>query len=299
MTQRTTAHFALLFTNLFFAINLSAVKHLTNNHLAGPFGINVIRVGVSVILFWLLWLIKPAKPAIRKEDIKRLVLCAVTGIAINQLLFLKGLSMTYSIHASLLMLTTPILIVCIAAWLLKERISAVKLAGLALGIGGAATLVLGKENSGNGNDVLWGDVLIMLNAVSYTFYFILVKPLMQQYNAVTVIRWIFTIGFFLVLPFGFTEFRAIAWTNFMPIDWTVMGLVVFTGTFLAYLFNVYGIKYLGPAAAGFYIYTQPVFAALIAIFVMQERLSAYKILAALLIFTGVYLANKPTKNAKL
>ena len=130
MNKRTLAHLALLFTNLFFAINLSAVKHLTNLNLAKPFGINVVRVGVSMILFWLLFAIKPVSIKIEKQDIKRFILCAVTGVAINQLLFLKGLSLTYSIHASLLMLTTPILIVFIAAWILKERIGVVKLAGL-------------------------------------------------------------------------------------------------------------------------------------------------------------------------
>lgn len=295
MNKRTTAHLALLFTNLFFAINLSAAKHLTNSQIAKPFGINVVRVGVSMILFWLLFLLKPVKVKIEKQDIKRFLLCAITGVAINQLLFLKGLSLTYSIHASLLMLTTPILIVFIAAWILRERLSPVKLIGLALGIGGAAVLVLGKENSGEGNDILFGDVLILINAVSYTFYFVLVKPLMLKYDPIVIIRWIFSFGFFLVLPFGWVEFTQIQWAHFTTIDYTCMALVVLTGTFLAYLFNVYGIKILGASIAGFYIYTQPVFAALIAMIFLKEPLSLYKMIAALLIFAGVFLANRPTR----
>ena len=295
MNKRTTAHLALLFTNLFFAINLSAAKHLTNSQIAKPFGINVVRVGVSMILFWLLFLLKPVKVKIEKQDIKRFLLCAITGVAINQLLFLKGLSLTYSIHASLLMLTTPILIVFIAAWILRERLSPVKLIGLALGIGGAAVLVLGKENSGEGNDILFGDILILINAVSYTFYFVLVKPLMLKYDPIVIIRWIFSFGFFLVLPFGWVEFTQIQWAHFTTIDYTCMALVVLTGTFLAYLFNVYGIKILGASVAGFYIYTQPVFAALIAMIFLKEPLSLYKMIAALLIFAGVFLANRPTR----
>lgn len=299
MNQRTAAHFALLFTNLFFAINLSAVKHLTNNHVAGPFGLNIVRVGVSVILFWLMWLLHPVQIKVDKADIRRFAWCALTGIAINQLLFLKGLSLTHSIHASLLMLTTPILIVCIAAWLLRERINTVKLTGLALGVAGAAVLILGKNNTGTGNDIIWGDIMILINAVSYTFYFILVKPLMLKYNPIVVIRWIFTFGLLMVLPFGWTEFTTIEWKTFTTADMINMALLVFTGTFLAYLFNVYGIKILGASVAGFYIYTQPVFAALIATLLLHEELSAYKLLAAALIFTGVYLANKPVRNANV
>ena len=292
MNKRTTAHLALLFTNLFFAINLSAVKHLTNAQLAGPFGINVVRVGVSTILFWCLFFLKPANISIAREDRLRLILCAITGIAVNQLFFLKGLSLTYSIHASLLMLTTPILIVFIAAWLLKEKAGPWKIAGLLLGIAGALVLILAKDNSGNGNNVLFGDILIIINAISYTIYFILVKPLMLKYNPVVLIRWIFTIGLILVLPFGWAEFTAIRWEHFQPVDMLSISLVTLTGTFLAYLFNIYGIKVLGSSVAGFYIYTQPVFAALIAMLFLREELTLYKLIAALMIFTGVYLANR-------
>ena len=292
MNKRTTAHLALLFTNLFFAINLSAVKHLTNAQVAGPFGINVVRVGVSTILFWCLFFLKPANISIAREDRLRLILCAVTGIAVNQLLFLKGLSLTYSIHASLLMLTTPILIVFIAAWLLKEKAGPWKIAGLLLGIAGALVLILAKDNSGNGNNVLFGDILIIINAISYTIYFILVKPLMLKYNPVVLIRWIFTIGLILVLPFGWAEFTAIRWEHFQPVDMLSISLVTLTGTFLAYLFNIYGIKVLGSSVAGFYIYTQPVFAALIAMLFLREELTLYKLIAALMIFAGVYLVNR-------
>ena len=296
LNKNTTAHLALLLTNLFFAINLSTVKHLTSLQLAKPFGINLVRVGVSVILFWLLYLLKPVPVKIKKQDRMRFVWCALTGIAINQLLFLKGLSLTYPIHASLLMLTTPILIVFIASWVLKEKIGIFKIAGLVLGIAGAMVLILAKNNAAKADDVIWGDILIITNAVSYTVYFILVKPLMLKYDAMVIIRWIFTIGFFMVLPFGWTEFTEIRWIDFTAVDFLSMALIVVTGTFLAYLFNIYGIKILGASAAGFYIYTQPFFATAIAMIFLKEELQLYKIIAAALIFTGVYLTNKPVKK---
>jgi drug/metabolite transporter (DMT)-like permease len=296
LNKRTTAHIALFFTNLFFAINLSAVKHLTNTELVKPFGLNVVRIGVSVLLFWIMYLLKPVNIKIEKADRPRLFLCAVSGIAINQLFFIKGLSLTYPIHAALLLLITPILIVFIAAWVLKERLGIFKVAGLALGISGALVLVLAKDSSGNASNVLLGDLFIIINAISYTIYFIIVKPLMLKYNAVVILRWIFTIGLFLVLPFGWIEFAAIPWQAYTAIDFTGMALIVICGTFLAYLFNLYGIKILGASVAGFYIYTQPVFAALIAMLFLHEHLALYKIIAAVLIFSGVYLANKQFKK---
>ncbi len=296
MNKRSIAHLALILANLFFAINLTAVKHLTNLELVKPFGLNMVRVGVSVILFWCLYLVKPVNIKIAKEDRKRLFLCALTGIAINQLMFLKGLSLTYPIHAALLLLITPILIVFIAAWILKERMGILKISGLALGICGALVLILAKEAVGNADNILLGDILIIINAISYTIYFILVKPLMRKYNPVVILRWVFTIGLVMVFPFGWTEFTEIPWANYTAIDYTSIGLVVITGTFFAYLFNLYGIKNLGASIAGFYIYTQPVFAAIIAMVFLHEHLAMYKIIAAALIFSGVYLANRQIKK---
>jgi len=261
-----------------------------------PFGMNVIRVGVSAILFWLLFLLNPVKKTIDRVDFPRFILCALTGIAINQMLFLKGLSMTYSIHAVLLMLTTPILITIIAAWLLKERIGFYKIIGLGLGISGAVLLITSGKNSGNGENVLLGDLLILINAIAYTCYFILVKPLMVKYNPVQVIRIVFSIGFLMVLPFGWNEFITIEWQSFGRLEYTCLSLIVIGGTFLAYLFNVYGIKILGASMAGTYIYSQPVFAAAIAMIFLKEPLELYKMIAACLIFTGVYLCNKKISN---
>ncbi len=296
MNKKLAAHVALIFANLFFAINLTAVKHLVNMELAKPFGLNVVRVGVSVLLFWILFLLKPVNLKIEKTDRGRLFLCAVTGIAINQLFFLKGLSLTYPIHAALLLLITPILIVFFAAWLLKERLGFLKIMGLGLGVAGALVLVMAKDSSGAANNVVMGDIFVIINAISYTIYFILVKPLMMKYNAIVILRWIFTIGLFLILPFGWFEFVQIPWNQYTAIDFTSMGLIVIAGTFFAYLFNLYGIKNLGASIAGSYIYTQPVFAALIAMLFLHEHLAMYKILAALLIFSGVYLANKQIQN---
>lgn len=296
LKNTTKAHLALLATNILFAINYTVVKHLINNGLVKPFGLNIIRVTVSAILLWIMFFFRPEKKVIQRKDYKRFFLCALTGIAINQLLFIKGLSLTYSIHASLLMLTTPILITIIAAWLLKERLTNYKIAGLALGIAGAVVLVTAKENNGNGADVLLGDMFIILNAVFYTIYFVLVKPLMKEYDPVMVMRLIFTIGFFLMLPFCWRELTEVPWKIYSAADYFNLGLVVIGGTFLAYILNVYGIKILGASMAGTYIYTQPVFAAIIAMIVLGEELTLYKIVAAGLIAAGVYLANKNNTN---
>jgi drug/metabolite transporter (DMT)-like permease len=166
-----------------------------------------------------------------------------------------------------------------------------------LGIAGALVLILAKDRAGNPGNVLLGDILIIVNAIFYTFYFVLVKPLMLAYNPVAVLRNVFTVGFFMILPFCWTEFSQIQWQAYSAKEYANLALIVVPGTFCAYLFNIYGIKNLGAAAAGNYIYTQPLFAAALAIGFLGEALALYKIIAGMLIFAGVFLANKQIKNA--
>ncbi len=250
----------------------------------------------ATIFLWVLYFFNPLKEPIQRIHWTRFFICSLLGIVINQLLFIKGLSLTYSIHASLLMLTTPIFISIIAAVVFKEKLTFFKLLGLILGASGATVLILGRKNSGTGMNVWVGDLLIILNAISYSYYFVLVKPLMKRYNAITVIRVLFTIGTLVALPVCWIEFSTIPWHQYHWTDAGVLIWIVFGGTFLAYLFNVYGIKHLGPAIAGSYIYSQPIFAAIIAMLVLGEMLDLYKWIAALLIFSGVYLSVKAAKK---
>jgi len=266
------------------------VQYVTHGK-AGPFGLNVIRVGVSMILLWILWIFAVQKPGIRFKDLGRFVLCAITGVVINQSLFIKGLSMTLSIHASLLILVTPIFITVVAAWIGTEALTVFKIIGLLAGISGAVILAMDRQHGGAGSDVLLGDLFIIINAISYAIYFALVKPLMHTYNPVHVIRWVFTIGFVFMLPIGWTEFHAIRLENFTATDYAAIGFIVLGATFFAYLFNLYGINHLGSGITGTYIYTQPFFASIIAVWFLGEVFTANKIVAALLIAAGVLLVS--------
>jgi drug/metabolite transporter (DMT)-like permease len=165
-----------------------------------------------------------------------------------------------------------------------------------LGCTGAILLISSQENSAKGNNILLGDLLVIGSALAYTFYFITVKPLMQTYDTMSVMRWIFTFGLIMILPFGWNEFARIAWQRYEFTDYLLMFLIVVPGTFLAYVFNVYGIKILGASIAGAYIYLQPILAVILASIFLKEELEPYKIIAAVLIFGGVYLVNKQVKN---
>lgn len=296
MKEHIKAHVAVLGTNIFFSINFSAVKYLFSQNHIQPFGLNYIRIVISAFLLWVLYFFSKQKIKIDPKDYFRLFLCSITGIVLNQLLFIKGLSYTTPIHGALLMLTTPILITFFASIFLKEILNVNKVVGLALGIGGASVLILSRNNNSQASNTMLGDLLILINAISYMIYFIIVKPLMIKYSPLTVIRMCFTIGLFVALPFCWTEFLNTSWDLFSPSEIWTLAIITIGGTFLAYTFNIYAINKLGASITGNYIYTQPVFAGIIAMAMHQDTLAYYKVAAAGLIFTGLYVANKKKQH---
>jgi len=289
ISKSLKAHLALFGANLIYGINYTVAKDVMPQHLL-PSGFVVLRVIGASLLFWALGSMY-SNEKIEKSDWLRLVLCAVFGVAVNQLFFFEGLSRTTPINAGILMVVTPILVLVISNIILREKITFLKIAGIATGISGALFLLLSKGKGSFGNDTFLGDTFIFLNAASYAIYLVIVKPLMFKYHPVTVMKWVFLLGLLMVLPFGFNEFSAITWNNIPSfIYYEIIYVIVFT-TFLAYLLNTYGLHHMNPSVVSIYIYLQPLLAAFIAVILGKDAIDFTKVISAVLIFTGVYLVS--------
>lgn len=285
-------HLAILGANLIYGVNYSIAKDVMPTFIK-PFGFIFCRVLGALILFTLVSSF--FKEKIDKKDFGRLAICGFFGVAANQLMFFYGLNLTNPINAGIIMTANPIMVLLASAFILNTRITYLKIIGLVLGISGALMILLFKKGFSFGSETWVGDLFIFLNATSYAIYLVLVKPLMHKYSPITVIKWVFTFGFLYVIPFGFNQFTEINWTSFTGDIWLKFAFVIIATTFLAYLFNIYGLKRLNPAIVSTYIYLQPLIAALFAIWVGKDSFTWIKFTAAILIFTGVYLVSKPAK----
>ena len=259
-----------------------------------PFGFIVLRVGGSVLLFWMISFFGP-KEKIAKSDFPRIIAAAFFGVALNMLTFFKGLSYTSPIMGAVLMVTTPMIVLILSAIIMKERMLKRKVFGIILGLAGTVSLILYGKSMINAPNEMLGNLLVFINAVSYGFYLIIVKKLMDKYNAFTFVKWIYSLGFLMVLPFGWNEFDAVNW-SLVPIDifWKI-GFVVIFSTFLTYLLNLVSMRELKPTIVAVFIYLQPLFATVFAISLGKDELSWVKIGSAILIFTGVYLVTQKKK----
>jgi drug/metabolite transporter (DMT)-like permease len=199
------------------------------------------------------------------------------------------LSFTSPISAAVIMVTTPIIVLILSAIIMKEKIISRKIIGLLLGLIGTGFLIVYGKSIGNATNASLGNFLVFINAVSYAFYLIIVKRLMDKYNAFTFVKWIYTFGLLMVIPFGWNEYQEIQWQTLPSIILWEIGFVVVFTTFFTYLFNLVSMRELKPTTVAVFIYLQPLFATLFAISLGKDELSWVKIVSAVLIFVGVYL----------
>ena len=281
---------AAMLVSIIYGVTFTIAKDVMPEFIE-PFGFILLRVGGSVLLFWMVSFFGP-KEKIAKSDFPRIIAAAFFGVALNMLTFFKGLSYTSPIMGAVLMVTTPMIVLILSAIIMKERMLKRKVFGIVLGLAGTVSLILYGKSMINAPNEMLGNLLVFINAISYGFYLIIVKKLMDKYNAFTFVKWIYTFGLIMVLPFGWSEFDAVNWA-LVPTDiyWTI-GFVVVFSTFLTYLLNLVSMRELKPTTVAVFIYLQPLFATIFAISLGKDELSWVKIGSAILIFVGVYLVTQ-------
>jgi len=295
MNSRGFAIFALFMVQVLYGLNYTFAKIVMNENYVKPFALTILRVGGAAILFWLVSLWLP-KEKIDKKDYIKFFVAALFGVGINMLFFLKGVELTTPIHASAIMTITPVIILILSALILKEKVTALKITGVALAFSGALALTLFGDSVRAADNIILGNTFILLNALFYSGYVIIIKQLTAKYHPFTFIKWLFLFGFFMVLPFGYNELQEVQWQSFTPYITFSVAFVVVGATFGTYLLNPMALNRLKASTVGVFIYLQPVIAGLFALAMGADRIDALKILAMVLIFSGVYLVTlKPKK----
>jgi drug/metabolite transporter (DMT)-like permease len=290
MSKRNWALLGATIVSIIYGVTFTLAKDVMPQYV-DAYGFIFIRVGLTCVLFWLVSLfVKTEK--IKKEDFPRIIAAAFFGIAFNMLAFFKGLSYTSPIMGAVLMVTTPMIVLILSAILIKERMENKKILGICLGFMGTLFLILYGKSLVNAPNATLGNLLVFINAVSYGFYLIIVKKLMDKYNAFSFVKWIYLFGFLMVAPFGWHEFSEVTWATIPMSIYLKIGFVVVFSTFLTYLLNLVTMKELKPTTIAVFIYLQPFFATVFAVGLGKDHLSWVKVGSAILIFTGVFLVTK-------
>ena len=293
MDKRILALIAAIVATSIFGFNHTIAKELMPNVLS-PNALLYSRVLGAAICFWFVSLFTK-REKVEIKDFKLIIICAIFGMGLNMITALNGLYNSTPINSSIITTLAPIFIFLISVILLKEKISKRKYTGVFIGFIGTLTLILLNEKSlENAPNINLGNFYLFINSISYALYFVLVKPLTEKYNMITIMKWLFLFSIFINMPFGLVEFMQVEWVEIDNTSLIKIFYVVFCTTFLVYLLNLYALKNLKATTVGMFIYLQPVIGILFAIYRGADKLTIPDISSVLLVFAGVYLVSKKT-----
>jgi drug/metabolite transporter (DMT)-like permease len=291
---KTWAHLSLLAANIIYGINYSVAKAVMPEHIK-PFALVSIRSISAAALFWITSLFIPKEPVNRK-DLLFLFGCSFFGVVINQTLFLVGLDMTTPVNSSIILSTNPIFAFVFAALILKERITFLKGTWLAIGLSGVLLLILQNGMPDLASSTFLGDIFSMINTISWAFYTVVIKRMLEKYHPVTVMKWTFLFGMLTNIPAGYHQWSTMDWSAIPLTAWFQIGFVIVGATYLGYLLITFGLRRLSPTIVSTYTYTQPIIAAYLATLMGQDHITLVMIISALLIFAGVFVVSFQKKN---
>ena len=188
------------------------------------------------------------------------------------------------------MITSPMFTYLLSQLLARKKIKLKKIGGIALGILGASILIVSSMKTSKDSSAL-GDMLVIINAISFSIYLILVKPLISRYHPLTITFYVFLTGSVWVAIFGYQEAMAIDFCQLPSSFYWNFSFVIICATFLVYLFNNMAMRYSSPTTVSSFIYLQPLFAILISISFTAEKMTLYTVFGGILIIFGLWLVN--------
>ena len=295
MNKRYLALIAAFLATSIYGINHTLAKEVMPIYI-GSSGFIMLRLLGATLIFWLISLFTPNEK-IEKKDFLKILLASILGMCVNMLAFFRGLELSTPINSGIIITLSPVLVLILSYFFLKEKVTFKKIIGILIGFSGAVFLILNSSKTGiNAPNIPLGNSFFLLNASAYAGYLIVIKPLTSKYNIFTLMKWLFLIGLVLSTPITFNQFVEVNWTELPWFAIWRMAYVVIGTTFLTYLFNIYALKTLSPTTVGSFIYLQPIITIGFALITGNDVLDTTKMFSCLLVFIGIYLVSIPNRN---
>jgi drug/metabolite transporter (DMT)-like permease len=281
-------HAALLAVQMFFGASAVLGKAALQSFPA--LAIVGFRVAGGAAAFCIL---QQLKGGLRLEKVShywQFGLFSLFGVIFNHLLFFKGLSLTTAANTSLLSVMIPIFTIIISVALGNERLTLRKVLGVSLATVGVIYLIDPAKASFSSETTV-GNLMIILNSLSYAVYIVISKKLVSYYGALKSIAWVFLLGAVVNFPIGLyslqsVDLGAVSWKGWAA----TLGVVLFP-TILAYYWNAWALMRVTPSVVAVYTYLQPLIGFFLAVVFLGVQWTTRFLAAMLLIFAGVFLVN--------
>jgi drug/metabolite transporter (DMT)-like permease len=273
---------------LLLAMLLWGLSQVANRVLVlevGPRELFLLRFNVAALAVVALLPLLRRGPSLRRSDATTLVLGAMLMSVAYQPLVAFGTARVTASVSSLLLGTEPVFIALFAALFLRDRPPGTLWAGLLLSLLGMAILTGVHGADGRSTDPV-GALLVLGASVSFSLYSVLSKPLTHRYRPLQLTAWSTLIGTAALWPFAWLP-APLAWRPPDALGWAAAALLGAGCSVASIICWNHGLRRVGAAAAGMYLYTVPVFGVLAGAVLLHERVGLPTLLAGALIVAGV------------
>lgn len=285
-------HFACFTAYLIFGLNIIVCKDLTSSGAISPIALFTLRSLGAGSLFWIISLFMP-KQRVEKSDYVKIFAASVLGFFLTQMFFLMAISRITPMDCSIITSLSPVYTMFIAAYALKEPLTAQKIGGVVLSLCGIIYLILNSVTSSSAvaQTTPLGVLLMIGNSLCFSLYLGIFKPTIAKYSVVTFMKWTFLFASLLALPFSAKEIITLDFTTLPKQHIAELAFLIICATFITYFLIPVGQKILRPTLVSMYSYVQPIVAIVVSIYVGMDTLSWQKVLAAVTVFAGVAIVS--------
>jgi drug/metabolite transporter (DMT)-like permease len=262
-----------------------------------PVALVGFRVGITALVLVIFQLVRRRMWLQVKGDYWRLAVLSLFGVTCNQLLFTTGLSLTKASNTSLLAVTIPIFALTAGAIAGFEKLLTAKIAGIMLAAIGVI-IIIDPRNASFSSQTTLGDILIILNSLSYGIYVATSKSVIMRNGPFRSMMWIFIFASIICVPLGVWSFSSIDAEAIKPLIWLLIMHIAIVATAAPYLLNAAALAKVRPSTVAVFVYLQPLIGFLLAVAFLGERIDFTFIIAAVLVFAGVFLVSKKFGTAE-
>lgn len=249
------------------------------------------RVGITAVVLTAFQVYRRRIWLRKRRDYLRLAVLSMFGVTFNQLLFITGLSLTKASNTSLLAVTIPIFALTAGAVAKTESLSKSKVVGISLAAIGVI-LLIDPRSASFSSETTTGDILIVVNSLSYGIYVAISKDVITRNGAFRSVMWIFVFASVVCVPLGLISFRRAEADQIGLTIWLLILYIAIAATAAPYILNAWALARVRPSTVAVFVYLQPLIGFILAVVFLGERVAANFLAAGALIFAGLFLTTR-------
>lgn len=239
----------------------------------------------------MLFVVRHRHLGIERQDWPKILWLGFLGLPINQFFYLYGLQSSTAANGALLYATTPLFVMVLSRFILKEKINSKKTVGILLAFFGVAIVVFEKGVNFSSQHT-YGNLMILLAVIAWALFTIQGKPMSIKYGAVKTTALAMSLGAAIFFPFGLISALKFDFASMTPSYW---GGIVYLGlgtSVFGYMLWYYALGRIETSKVAVFTNGQPILATLLAIIFLQYSITTTFVIGGIITLSGLIITQR-------